>query len=195
MNKKLLSFVSAIAVALATVGAVSANAQTPPPGGSASATETIQATVTKIDKKDRWVTLKRADGSLVDVHVGPEAKNFPQIRVGDLVTAQQEDTVSITIVPAGQAAPNVASGSSLVTAPEGSKPLGVMVETTVVTGEVTDIDYDNRLVTVLGPLGNSRTLLVGPEAKRFDEVKVGDNIQVTLKSSTMIEVTTPAKHK
>jgi hypothetical protein len=69
----------------------------------------------------------------------------------------------------------------------------VQVDTAVITGQVTAIDYDDRLVTLLGPLGNSRTLVVGPAARRFNEVKVGDNVQLTLKSSTMIEVTAPAK--
>ncbi|MCL4791820.1 MAG: hypothetical protein KJ040_07180 [Gammaproteobacteria bacterium] len=193
MQKKKLAILSAVSVALLTLGAAGINAQTPPPGGSISVTGTITATVTAIDTKDRWVTLKRADGSLVDIQVSPEAKNFPQIRVGDQVTAQHSETVDITLIPAGQAAPNVSGGSSLVTAPAGSKPLAVEVDTAVITGTVTAIDYDLRLVAVLGPLGNTRTLQVGPAARRFNEVKVGDNIQITLKSSTMIEVTAPAK--
>jgi len=193
MHKKTLALLSAASVALLTLGAAPINAQASPPGGSISVTGTMTATVTAVDQKDRWVTLKRADGSLVDIQVGPEAKNFPQIKVGDLVTAQHSETVDITVIPAGQAAPNVSGGSSLVTAPAGSKPLAVEVDTAVITGKVTAIDYDNRLVTLLGPLGNTRTVAVGPAAKRFNEVKVGDNIQITLKASTMIEVTAPAK--
>jgi hypothetical protein len=193
MHKKSLALIPAATLALLTLAAAPVHAQTPPPGGSVSITGTITATVTAVDQKDRWVTLKRADGSLVDIQVGPEAKNFPQIRVGDQVTAQHQETVDITVIPAGQAAPNVSAGSSLVTAPAGSKPLAVQVDTAVITGQVTAIDYDDRLVTLLGPLGNSRTLVVGPAARRFNEVKVGDNIQLTLKSSTMIEVTAPAK--
>jgi hypothetical protein len=193
MYKKSLALIPAATLALLTLAAAPVHAQTPPPGGSISITGTITATVTAVDQKDRWVTLKRADGSVVDIQVGPEAKNFPQIRVGDQVTAQHQETVDITVIPPGQAAPNVSAGSSLVTAPAGSKPLAVQVDTAVVTGQVTAIDYDDRLVTLLGPLGNSRTLVVGPAARRFNEVKVGDNIQLTLKSSTMIEVTAPAK--
>ncbi|MCL4780109.1 MAG: hypothetical protein KJ049_07940 [Gammaproteobacteria bacterium] len=193
MYKKSLALIPAATLALLTLAAAPVHAQTPPPGGSISITGTITATVTAVDQKDRWVTLKRADGSVVDIQVGPEAKNFPQIRVGDQVTAQHQETVDITVIPPGQAAPNVSAGSSLVTAPAGSKPLAVQVDTAVITGQVTAIDYDDRLVTLLGPLGNSRTLVVGPAARRFNEVKVGDNIQLTLKSSTMIEVTAPAK--
>jgi hypothetical protein len=193
MHKKTLSLIPAATLALLTLAAAPVHAQTPPPGGSISITGTITATVTAVDQKDRWVTLKRADGSVVDIQVGPEAKNFPQIKVGDQVTAQHQETVDIVVIPAGQAAPNVSGGSTLVTAPAGSKPLAVQVDTAVVTGQVTAIDYDNRLVTLRGPLGKFRTLAVGPAAKRFNEVKVGDNIQLTLKSSTMIEVTAPAK--
>jgi len=193
MQKNKLALLQVVSVALLTLGAAAVNAQMPPPGGSISVTGTITATVAAIDTKDRWVTLKRADGSLVDIQVSPAAKNFPQIRVGDQVTAQHSETVDITVIPAGQAAPNVSGGSSLVTAPAGSKPLAVEVDTAVITGTVTAIDYDLRLVAVLGPLGNTRTVQVGPAARRFNEVKVGDNIQITLKSSTMIEVTAPAK--
>ncbi|MEZ5564476.1 MAG: hypothetical protein R3F24_02720 [Gammaproteobacteria bacterium] len=193
MMKRLRPFLSASAVALATVGIVSAYAQTQPPGGSISSTETITATVTKIDKKDRWVTLKMADGKLVDLHIGPVARNFDQVNVGDRVTARQQDTVDITVIPPGQAAPNVSGGSSMVGAPAGSKPLGVKVDTVVITGRVTAIDHDQRLVTLLGPLGNSHTIEVGSLAARLNEIKTGDSVQVTLKSSTMIEVTAPAK--
>jgi hypothetical protein len=193
MNRKLHLLLPAASLALATVCAVPGFAQTSPPGGSITVSGSITATVTKIDKKDRWVTLKMDDGSELDVQVSPSAKNFDQISVGDNVNAERQGTVDITVIPAGQAAPNVSSGSSLVTAPAGSKPLGVAVETAVITGEVTAIDYDKRLVTLQGPLGNSRTVQVGPEAKRLKEVKVHDNVQITLKLSTTIEVTAPAK--
>jgi len=101
--------------------------------------------------------------------------------------------VTIEVVPAGQAAPNLTGGTSVVGAPAGTKPMGVMVDTTVITGAVTAIDYDKRTVTLLGPAGNSRTLEVGPAAKKFNQVKKGDNVVVTLKSATTIEVTAPGK--
>ena len=87
------------------------------PGGSVSASDTRTATVTKVDAKDRWITLKLADGSIVDVQAGPAVKNFAQIKVGDEVVASQEGTVTIEVLPAGQAAPNVSGGSAIVGAP------------------------------------------------------------------------------
>src|SRR3974390_3529568 len=111
------------------------------------------ATVTKIGSKDRWVSMKMDDGGMLDVQAGPEVKNFAQIKVGDHVSFAQDDTISVEVVPAGQAAPAVSSGSSMVTAPAGAKPMGIKVETITVSGAVTAIDYAKRLVTVKGPQG------------------------------------------
>jgi len=194
MNTRFASLLSVTAaVALATLSAAPVLADQAMPGGSISASTTRTATVTKIDQKDRWITLKLKDGTLVDVQAGPAVKNFPQIKVGDKVVANQQDTVTIEVVPAGQAAPNVTGGTAIVTAPAGTKPMGIMVDTTVITGAVTAIDYDKRTVTLVGPEGNSRTIEVGPAAKKFNAVKKGDNVVLTLKSSTTIEVTAPAK--
>ncbi len=163
------------------------------PAGSATASDTRTVTVTKIDAQDRWVTLKLADGRMVDVQAGPAVKNFGQIKVGDRVSATQEDTVTIEVVPAGQAAPNLSSGSATVLAPPGTKPMGIKVDTTTISGEVTAIDYEKRLVTLKGPKGNSHTFEVGPGAMKFKSVKKGDVVVVKVKSATTIEVLPPAK--
>jgi hypothetical protein len=194
MNINLVSLLSAAAaVALAAFSAAPVMADDSKPAATVSAAATTTATVTKIDRKDRWVTLKMADGTLVDIQAGPAVKNFAQIQVGDQVTADREATLDVEVLPAGQAAPNVSGGTAVATAPAGSKPLGVVVDTTVVSGTVTAIDYARRSVTLLGPAGNSRTIEVGAGVEKFNAVKQGDNVVLTLKMVTSIEVTTPAK--
>jgi hypothetical protein len=192
MNRDTRGFLSAAALtAAAMLAATTPAAAQDKPSGSVTASETRTATVTKIDAKDRWVTLKLADGTLVDVQCGPAVKNFAQIKVGDKVVASQHDTVSIEVVPAGQAAPNVTGGSSTVSAPLGAKPMGVQVDTVVVSGKVTAIDYTKRTVTLQGPQGNAHSFVVGPAAKRFNEVKLGDVVVITIKSATSIAVESP----
>jgi len=191
MNAKSLTTMSA-AVALALLGATVTLAQDKP-AATATSSMTHTATVTKIDAKDRWVSMKMDDGSMLDVQAGPEVKNFAQIKTGDHVSFTQEDTVSIEVVPAGQAAPNVSSGSSVVTAPAGAKPMGIKVDTVTVSGAVTAIDYGKRLVTLKGPKGNLHTFEAGPNAKNFQNVKVGDVVVVTMKSATTIQVMAPGK--
>lgn len=193
MNITRISLLAAV-VGVAALGAASVMAAAhDKPSRTVSASVTRTSTVTKIDKKDRWITLKLEDGSLVDIQAGPAVKNFDQIKVGDQLIAQAQDTVTIEVVPAGQAAPNVTGGSSMVSAPKGAKPMGVVVDTVVVSGKVTAIDYATRTVTLVGPEGNSRTFQVGPEAKKFNAVKQGDVVVVTLKSATSLQVVTPAK--
>jgi len=191
-SRAALSAIIVTASALLTGAALPAAAQDRP-SGSVTNSETRTATVMKIDAKDRWVTLKLANGNMLDVQAGPAVKNFAQIKVGDKVVATQQDTVSIEVVPAGQAAPNVTGGSATVSAPLGAKPLGVTVDTVVVSGKVTAIDHDKRTVTLQGPEGISHTFEVGPAAKKFNAVKVGDVAIVTLRSATSINVQSPGK--
>jgi hypothetical protein len=193
MNKNTKGMLSAAALTTAAIlatAAIPAAAQDKP-AGSVSASDTRTATVTKIDAKDRWITLKLADGSMLDVQAGPEVKNFAQIKVGDKVVATQQDTVSVEVLAPGQAAPNLTGGSSTVTAPLGAKPMAVQVDTVVVSGKVTAIDHAKRTVTLQGPQGNSHSFVVGPAAKRFNEVKVNDVVVITVKSATSIQVESP----
>lgn len=48
----------------------------------------------------------------------------------------------------------------------------------VVTAEIVGIDKADRTVTLRGPRGNVATLEVGEEARNFDQVKVGDTVEV-----------------
>ena len=193
MNAKLATTLSVAGIVAFLGAAATPAAAQDKPGGSMSASMTHTATVTKIDAKDRWVSLKMDDGSTLDVQAGPAVKNFAQIKVGDHVSFTQEDTVTIKVMPAGQAAPNVTGGSSMVTAPMGAKPMAVQVDTAVVSGSVTAIDYDKRMVTLRGPEGNSHTIEVGAGAKKFKSLKVGDVVVLTLKSATTIQVMSPGK--
>jgi hypothetical protein len=47
-----------------------------------------------------------------------------------------------------------------------------------VTGTITDIDYATRELTLKDPKGWSETFVVGEEAQRFNEAKVGDKVSL-----------------
>ena len=189
MNTRLATLL-ALLVAL---GASPVRAADEKPSAGASASISSSATVTAINAKQRLVTLKLADGSLADIVAGPAVRNFDQIKVGDQVIASAKDTVTIEVVPAGQAAPNVTGGSAITSAPKGAKPMAVLVDTAMVSGTVTAIDVEQRAVTVSGPAGNVDTIHVGPDVQHFDSLRLGDVVVVTLKSVTSLEVVTPAR--
>ena len=57
----------------------------------------ISATVEAIDKATRQVTLKGPDGKTMAVTVGPEVKNFDQIKVGDVVVARYLESLTLEL--------------------------------------------------------------------------------------------------
>ncbi len=75
----------------------------------------------------------------------------------------------------------------------GEKPGVVAVRTVQATATVTAIDYKARTVTLKAADGSETTLKVGPQAKRFNEVKKGDQVTVNMTQATAIKVTAPKK--
>jgi len=103
--------------------------------------------VTAINKAEREVTLLAPDGKKYPVEVGPEAVNFDQIRVGDLVKATVTEELVIFLDDAG--APSAEGQADAVAlAPKGAKPGGVVAQTTQVIGTVVNIDRTARTATL-----------------------------------------------
>jgi hypothetical protein len=64
-------------------------------------------------------------------------------------------------------------------------------ESVSATVTIQAIDKDNRLVTLRDESGAEDTYLVGPEMKRFDELKVGDKVKVKYYESLVMQVRKP----
>ncbi len=160
------------------------------PGAAEGELVVVTATVKAIDKKNRVVTLKYPDGKEVKVKCGPEVRNFPQIRVGDDVTAQFLNTVEL-FVTAPLGVPTTNTSQAMKRAPLGSKPGMVAVETVEVTAIVESIDYTTREVKLRGPEGKTLKVKAGPEVTRLNEVKQGDMVVARLTEAVSIKVTTP----
>ena len=62
---------------------------------------TRTATVEAIDLKTRVVTLKDKDGNVVDLQVSERAKNLPQVKVGDQVTAKFYESIAVELADPG----------------------------------------------------------------------------------------------
>ena len=64
-------------------------------------------------------------------------------------------------------------------------------ESVTATATIQAIDKTNRLVTLKDEKGAEDTMQVGPEMKRFDELKVGDKVKVTYYESLVLQVRKP----
>jgi hypothetical protein len=147
----------------------------------------ITATVEAIDYDKRTVDLKGPKGRVVTLKVGPEAKNFNQVKVGDRVTAKYFESTAIAVRKAGEP-PFAEETKAVQRAAPGGKPGAVAVETTEMTAKVEDIDYKARTVTLRGPQQKTATIKVDKSVKRFNEVKKGDEIVIRHTEALAIDV-------
>lgn len=102
-------------------------------------TSVITATVMAIDLQKRIVTLKGPKGDVISIAVGEEAKNLPQIKVGDLVTIKYFESLAVEVTnpaaPAGEG-----EKTALIKAAPGEMPGGMAARQTTVTATIMAID-------------------------------------------------------
>jgi hypothetical protein len=65
-------------------------------------------------------------------------------------------------------------------------PGGVVVETYKMTATVTGIDAASRKITLVSPDGKKTTVKCGPEAINFDQVRIGDQLKLTVASELAV---------
>jgi hypothetical protein len=82
-----------------------------------------------------------------------------------------------------------AQGSSTSSFEQGV-PGGTVVDTYQTTAKVTDIDRDERKVTIVRPNGKKTTFKAGPEVVNFDQIRVDDLIRVTLTEQMVVAMAT-----
>jgi Cu/Ag efflux protein CusF len=61
------------------------------------------------------------------------------------------------------------------------------------TATIQAIDSTNRLITLRDEQGQEDTYSVGPEVKRFDELKVGDKVKMTYYESVVFQIRKPGE--
>ena len=81
---------------------------------------TVSGTVEAIDHTSRVLTLKNEKGDMVTLDVPSDVKRFPEIKVGDKITARYYDNVTVRLKKPGEAAVN--TGAAAVTPGTGAKP-------------------------------------------------------------------------
>lgn len=150
----------------------------------------ITAEVVAIDRTDRTLALLGPEGNVVEVEVGPEARNFDQIEVGDMVKAVYYESVALYLGKKGQK-PEVSGGTVAARSAKGDMPAGAIVEAVDISAKVQAIDRNKRTVTLELPDGKKVTTKVDKAVKAFDTLKVGDSIHVRYTKAVAISVERP----
>lgn len=165
-------------------------ASAPGVGGVAGVVK-VTATVVALDAATRTATLKGAKGRIVDVVVPPEAKNFDQIRVGDLVTVEYMRALTLELRGPGGLRSSTTQ-TSTAPAPAGAVAGGAAGRQVVIMATVTAVNTKESTVTLRGPKGNSVELNVA-DPGQFKRVKVGDQVEAVYTEAVAVTVNHVAK--
>ena len=151
-----------------------------------------KATIIKIDKKKRELTLRDEKGNTEVVVASAEVRNFDQIKKGDVLEVEYHRAAATSLQLAGST--NAASKTTDVErAPAGAKPGMAAMNTSTIVATVLEIDAKSRLLTVQGPKGGIVTVAVPADMKAFDTLKKGDKISAEYAEAVAISVKTPEK--
>ena len=159
------------------------------PGGVFVNTVEVSARVTAIDQAKRKVTLLAPDGKKYPVKVGPEAVNFDQIKVGDLVKATLTEELVIFLEEEGTPAAEGTAGV-VALAPKGAQPGGLVAQTTQVIGTVTAIDRTKRTATLRFDDGATKTFPVRDDID-LSKHEVGERVVFRVTEMIAISVEKP----
>jgi Cu/Ag efflux protein CusF len=156
--------------------------------GTATVTGTakVTATVVEIDPATRTVTLKDKKGHIVDVEVGEEARNFDQLKVGDVVTTEYREAMSLSL--SKTSGPRSASERTMEQrSSPGAKPGGTVGREITVMADVVAVNAKAKTVTLKGPHNTVDVIVEDPE--QMKNIRKGDQVQVVYTEAVAISVT------
>jgi hypothetical protein len=179
MKTTTLAMLAAMVVTPLTVGAQVQKGPT--------TTREVKGRIAAIDHQKRVVSLQDEAGDYETIAVGPDAKRFDELKVGDAVTFRTIEAVAYRIRKPGDPQPPPGSDTPKVTPAGGARPGGTAAtqETIVVT--VKAIDVKNASVTFLDSAGHSRHLRVD-DPKRLAALTVGDEVEITYTEAVLVSV-------
>ena len=149
----------------------------------------LSGIVKAIDREKKIVTVEGSGGRTVVVDA-TNARNLDQLKVGDKVNLTYTEEVALFVRKSDEP-PSLTESQNVELAPKGEKPGGVITRTIEVTGNVESIDTNNRTIGLKGPAGNVRTYKVGPEVKRLNEIKRGDQVVLRVTQAVALSMGNP----
>jgi hypothetical protein len=153
-----------------------------------SQTVKMTATVVSIDLGSRDLLLIDSQGKMHKVNVSDQARNLDQVKVGDKVTAEYTEAISLQLKKRGTAeVPPVSAEAAMVRSPKGMKPGGAVGRKVIAFATVVAVNPKTQFVTLRGPLGNEYDLQVLDPAQ-LKAVTKGDEVEVVYTEALAVSV-------
>ena len=152
---------------------------------SATYSEFVTAEVISINQESREVTLRDAEGEKFSFVASEDVRNLKQVKPGDLVVAEYIQDISISVIPAAEAA-----RKELVTAARaapGEKPAGGVVDTQIEVAEVVAIDLDTNTFK-LKDVDGVVTQYLARDPNNLRASAIGDMVETVVTHAVAISV-------
>ncbi len=140
---------------------------------TATAPPDMSATVKKIDKKQRLLTLQFAEGQTVVLKTAASVRNFAKLQVNSKVVIEQYEASALAPKKADAPAASSTSGDGLD-----------------VTATAVFLNYMTRVAYLKDDAGRSYSVKVAPNVERFSEFEVGSTLSGHLSQILQLQVLT-----
>ena len=157
------------------------------PSFSASQSMVVSALVEAVDQETRVVTLRKSNGEAITFTAGDDVRNLAQVSVGDHLTAEYVETISIMVMAADGLEAEAAEVAAMARAEEGDMPGFAAMDAVVITATVEEINLEANTFKLKGPDGaiNEYT---ARNPQNLERSAVGDLVVMTVTSAVAIVV-------
>ncbi|MEJ8852860.1 hypothetical protein [Variovorax rhizosphaerae] len=166
---------------------------TQPGKGVVAGVVDVTATVESVDKASRHLTIKGPKGNVSSLAVGPDVRNFDQIKVGDRIRVRYAQALTLTLIKDGKQMRSRTETVDGGAAPAGERPAGVVGQKVEVTADVIGVNRKSGMVTLKGPEHEVDMRVRDPDQLKL--IKVGDQVHAVYTEAVALLVEAAPKKK
>ncbi|QSI76634.1 hypothetical protein [Niveibacterium microcysteis] len=149
--------------------------------------QTVTGQVTAVDPATRVVKIKPTNGEEREIVAGNEVRNFAQIKVGDKVSVEAIQALTLELKKGGAGIRERVDAVDAQRAQEGEKPAGAVGAKVTVLADVTKVDKKKSTIDLRG-VHHSLTLKIS-DPNQLNLIAVGDQVRGTYVEAVGVAVT------
>jgi len=152
-----------------------------------SQTVILTAMVEAISHETREVTLRGPEGRTVSFVASEDARNLDQVKVGDIVMAEYEQSMSIEVFANDGTEPGAGELTVAGRSEEGDMPALTAIDALVVTATVEEINLEANTFKLKGPSGEIKEF-EAQDPENLKKAEVGDLVVITYTEAIALTV-------
>lgn len=150
---------------------------------------TVNATVEKVDKDKRQLTMKTEKGNTVQVKIPEQVQGLEKLKKGDRLQIDYFQSMALALKKPEAGAKPGATETTMAERTAGPLPGGMAARKITATVEVMKVDKDNNELTIKAPNGQEHTIKVDESMSTdLDKIKTGDRIKANYTEAVAVSV-------